>query len=87
MAVRKPENHRSERRRGSSVYTQRFTPSPSQDQMMNGDDGRRLLDEKSRAYFNVSGDEFAELYRAGVYNLDHPKVAKLGMLVAILDGD
>lgn len=50
-------------------------------------ESRELLDAKSRAYFQVSGEEFSRLYRAGVYNVNHPKVASLGVLVTVIDSE
>lgn len=87
MAVRKREESSRDRRAASEVYAQRYSVRPPQARTMSAEESRKLLDEKSRAYFKVSGEEFADLYRAGVYNLDHPKVAKLGLLVSLLTGE
>lgn len=50
-------------------------------------ESRDLLDKKSRAYFQVSGAEFSRLYRSGVYNVNHPRVASLGVLVTAIDSE
>lgn len=75
---RKTSDHRSHKASGIMVPRERHV-SP--------EESRDLLDRKSRDYFQVSGDEFSRLYRAGVYNVNHPKVASLGVLVTVIDSE
>lgn len=74
------------RRKSSGQYARKVSGvMVPQERHINAQESRDLLERKSQDYFKFSGEEFSRLYRAGVLNANHPKVAKLGVLVNVID--
>lgn len=52
-------------------------------EVLDQEEGRQLLDEQARKYFDMTGDEFSRSYCAGQIDIDDPNGLMVSMLLPI----
>lgn len=55
----------------------------SEAQEISADDGRRIIDERARAYLGISGDEFVRRFEQGELDLRDDRVYSIVLLLPL----